>query len=65
VAKTTAPAFSAHHHLTAPAAQKIAPGHGNGPVHSNGNGQSHLKPESVNGTKRRSEIPLEGDFKNF
>jgi methyl-accepting chemotaxis protein len=65
VTKTTAPAFSAHHHLTAPAAQKIAPGHGNGRVHSNGNSQSHLKPESVNEAQSRSEIPLEGDFKNF
>jgi methyl-accepting chemotaxis protein len=65
VAKTTAPAFSAHHHPTSPAAQKIAPGHGNGRVHGNGNGQSHLKPESVNEAQSRSEIPLEGDFKNF
>jgi methyl-accepting chemotaxis protein len=54
-------------HKTASAAKPSASIHGNGQPNGNrnGNGQSHAKPELVNVAKSRSEIPLEGDFKDF
>jgi methyl-accepting chemotaxis protein len=54
-------------HKTASATKPSASIHGNGQSNGNrnGNGQSHAKPELVNAAKSRSEIPLEGDFKDF
>jgi methyl-accepting chemotaxis protein len=54
-------------HKTVSATKPSASIHGNGQSNGNrnGNGQSHAKPELVNAAKSRSEIPLEGDFKDF
>jgi methyl-accepting chemotaxis protein len=57
--KTVSPARAKEFHKTASATKPFAP------IHGNGNGQSHAKPELVNVAKNRSEIPLEGDFKDF
>jgi methyl-accepting chemotaxis protein len=48
-------------HQAAPAKKQSAPIHGNG----NGNGHSHAELATAGKINGRSEIPLEGDFKNF
>jgi ABC-type transporter Mla subunit MlaD len=63
--KTASPTRAKEFHKTASTTKPSAPIHGNGLSHGNGNGQSHAKPELVNVAKSRSEIPLEGDFKDF
>jgi methyl-accepting chemotaxis protein len=48
-------------HQAAPAKKQSIPIHGNG----NGNGHSHAELATAGKINGRSEIPLEGDFKNF
>ena len=48
-------------HQAAPAKKQSAPIYGNG----NGNGHSHAELATAGKINGRSEIPLEGDFKNF
>jgi methyl-accepting chemotaxis protein len=43
----------------APTAKRLAP------TGTNGNGRSHAAPELATLAKRRSEIPMDGDFKDF
>ncbi len=58
---TTAPVRTMKARMHAPAAKRSAPVHGNG----NGNGHPHPEPAMAGVANGRSEIPLEGDFKNF
>jgi methyl-accepting chemotaxis protein len=46
-------------HAAAPAARKSAP------ANNNGNGHTHAAPAPATAETRRSEIPMEGDFKDF
>ena len=59
-AKAAAPVARTHAvHAAAPAARKSAP------ANSNGNGHAHAAPALATEGSRRSEIPMDGDFKDF
>jgi methyl-accepting chemotaxis protein len=53
-------------HASAGSAKRHAPVSHNGNGHNaSGNGQAHAAPEPATTAKRRGEIPLDGDFKDF
>ena len=57
---TTAPSLPARKiRSAAPLASQPAP------VHGNGNGRIHAAPATSGQSNDRSEIPLEGDFRDF
>jgi methyl-accepting chemotaxis protein len=58
-------AYARENRKTSFAAKPSAPIHGNGQNHGNGNGQAHAEPVMASVAKSRSEIPMDGDFKDF
>ena len=64
VKKSTPARRTQEFHAPASTAKRSTPVAANG-TNGNGNGHAHAAPELATTTKRRSDIPLEGDFKDF